>query len=187
MPGKAILHREPQLLEPQQPDGIGNPPLQFAADLFIDPAVDDGQTVHKGIHGLTPIDGCIDRVARRTGDMGETVVAPGTPDAVRHHDPRKDRQRGPARRVHLGPGRGGFKRGAAGCSDSPDADVPELTALASAVALIDVALTLWPPLLILNRQDSNLCDRQPSRRNSEIMDLRFVLWPHRQHRGALGK
>jgi len=102
MPGKAILHREPQLLEPQQADRIGNPPLQFAADLFIDPAVDDGQTVHKGIHGLTPIDGCIDRVARRTGDMGETVVAPGTPDAVRHHDPREDRQRGPARRVDLG-------------------------------------------------------------------------------------
>ena len=114
MPGKAILHREPQLLEPQQPDGIGHPPLQFATDLLIEPAVDDGQTVHKGIHGLTPIDGCIDRVTRRTGDMGEAVVAPGTPDAVRHHDPREDRQRGPARRAYLGEGRGGFKSDAAG-------------------------------------------------------------------------
>ena len=113
MPGKAILHRKPQLLEPQQADGIGNPPLQFAADLFIQPAVDDGQTVHKGIHGLTPIDGCIDRVARRTGDMGDAVVAPGAPDAVRHHDPREDRQRGPARRLYLGAGRGGFKKDAA--------------------------------------------------------------------------
>ena len=113
MPGKAILHREPQLLEPQQPDGIGNPPLQFAADLLIDPAVDEGQTVHQGIHGLTPIDGCIDRVTRRTGDRGEAVVAPGTPDAVRHHDPRKDRQRGPARGVYLGQGRSGFKSDAA--------------------------------------------------------------------------
>ena len=45
--------------------------------------------------------------------MGEAVVAPGTPDAVRHHDPREDRQRGPARRVDLGEGRGGFKADAA--------------------------------------------------------------------------
>ena len=57
--------------------------------------------------------------------MGEAVVAPGTPDAVRHHDPRKDRQRGPARRVDLGLGRGGFKgdgvgSGAAGRSASQD-------------------------------------------------------------------
>jgi hypothetical protein len=45
--------------------------------------------------------------------MGETVVAPGTPDAVRHHDPREDRQRGPARGVYLGQGPGGFKGDAA--------------------------------------------------------------------------
>jgi len=45
--------------------------------------------------------------------MGEAVVAPGTPDAVRHHDPRKDRQRGPARRLDLGEERGGFKGDAA--------------------------------------------------------------------------
>jgi len=126
MPGKAILHRKPQLLEPQQPDRIGNPSLQFAADLLIDPAVDDGQTVHKGIHGLTPIDGCIDRVTRRTGDMGEAVVAPGTPDAVRHHDPRKDRQRGPARRLDLGEERGGFKGDAARRGSGANNDAPEV-------------------------------------------------------------
>jgi len=60
-------------------------------------------------------------VARRTGDMGETVVAPGTPDAVRHHDPRKDRQRGPARRFYLREERGEFKRDAAGRAEDTDA------------------------------------------------------------------
>ena len=41
--------------------------------------------------------------------MGEAVVAPGTPDAVRHHDPKKDRQRGPARRFNLGLGGAGSR------------------------------------------------------------------------------
>ena len=142
MPGKAILHREPQLLEPQQPDGIGNPPLQFAADLLIDPAVDNGQTVHKGIHGLTPIDGCIDRVTRRTGDMGEAVVAPGTPDAVRHHDPREDRQRGPARRVDLGSEQGGFKGDGASRGGDNDASCADATTFVNILALVECRVVL---------------------------------------------
>ena len=58
--------------------------------------------------------------------MGEAVVAPGTPDAVRHHDPRKDRQRGPARRLDLGEERGGFKGDAARRGSGANNDAPEV-------------------------------------------------------------
>ena len=53
---KAVLYRQPQLLEPQQPDAVGETPLELAPDLVIEPAVHHAQSVKEWVHDLSPID-----------------------------------------------------------------------------------------------------------------------------------
>src|SRR4051812_3926717 len=49
---QAILDRQLELLEPEQPDPARRAPVQFAPYFLVQPAVDDGEPVDDDVHSL---------------------------------------------------------------------------------------------------------------------------------------